>query len=153
MGGAADTDTRAAGRAWRRAVAVAIGAAVVLLAYAAGLSEGRRWGLRLLEREAGVNLAQRVEVLSRLRTDDLQGGLAELEGQVDHLVLVVAAQPGHSTESLRVAKAYREAVPSPRGDQAELDAVFSQLPPTSSEQCSDALKRLRASVLARDTFQ
>jgi hypothetical protein len=78
--------TRSFGRLlWILAVVAAIG-----VGYLAGLQEGQKRAVRMLQTEATGNLTQRVEALSLLQLGQVSRAVAQLEQEADQLTLSIA---------------------------------------------------------------
>lgn len=127
------------------------GVVAVLVAFVAGYALGHRTtfaGLTpMLAAETELNLAQRIDTLARVRTGDIDGAVAALEGAVDAAALTLPqGQPWSSLEpraqrSLQLAKAYRTKYP-PAPPDAALSALLDTIPMPDVKYCSPAVQRM-----------
>ncbi len=128
-------------------------AALLLLALAtfgAGYAFGHRAALGeampLLAAETQYNLAQRIESLAKLRSGDVSGAVADLEGITDAAASNLLQwrawsdlEPG-AQRSIQLTKAYRSRFPSSNND--ELVALLAPVPNLEARFCSPALRAL-----------
>ena len=130
--------TRSFGRLlWIMAVVAAIG-----VGYLAGLHEGQKRAVRMLQTEATGNLTQRVEALSLLQLGQVSRAVAQLEQEADQFTLSIAGNQGADRRVLLAAKAYRTVVPPPPTSASDLAAVFDTIPTPKPSECGTALQLL-----------
>ena len=115
--------------------------AVATSTYLAGLYQGQRRAIQMLQVEAAGNLTQRLEALSLLRLGDSSAAIARLEGEADQLALSIAATAAADRRVLVSAKAYRSVVPPPAARRDELNALFATLPAPEPAHCAASLQR------------
>lgn len=114
--------------------------AVATSTYVAGLYQGQRRGIQMLQTEAAGNLTQRLEALSLLRLGNSSAAIARLEGEADQLALSIAANAAADRRVLVSAKAYRSVVPPP-ALRDELNALFATLPAPEPAHCAASLQK------------
>jgi hypothetical protein len=97
------------------------------LGFAAGQKQGIAWGNDLLIRELDYGLTVHAEVASLVRVGDSDRALWWLDQWIDHSAVTVTSHPAGNTDlpGLRLAKVYRNAVPSTGPDGAAVSAALS----------------------------
>jgi hypothetical protein len=134
----------------RRVLRLCVVLAAIAFGYLAGLLQGQKQMMRMLQTEAAGNLTQRVETLSLLRLGDVSKAIANLEQEADQLTLGIAGNQGADRRVLLTAKAYRSVVPPPMSRASDLAAVFDPLPTPKPSECGSALQLLLKSGASFD---
>jgi hypothetical protein len=116
-------------------------AGVATATYLAGLYQGQRRGIQMLQAEAAGNLTQRLEALSLLRLGEATAAVAGLEDEADQLALSIATNAAADRRVLISAKAYRSVVPPTAARRDELNALFATLPAPEPAHCDSALRK------------
>jgi hypothetical protein len=129
-----------------------------LFGFALGQHQGISWGNRLLRRELDYGLSIHTEVASLVRVGDTERALWWLDQWVDKSVLTIVGHRDGTTElpGLRIAKAYRGAVPPTESARPEVNAALSRVAdlqgpyfcplPSGGEMRASGLDRLLGTV-------
>jgi hypothetical protein len=128
---------------WReRAVWMIVAAACAVGGYATGNRQMHGWAIGMMQREASGQLTQRIEALSQLRLGDTNGAAAQLDAEVDTLIVGMSRNAGADRQALASAKTYFSVVP-PSPDRADvLSPLLADVPVLAPGQCTNALSAL-----------